>query len=135
MTRHWLDQVMTRLGKFLDDSDSKGSWLWLDKNDSGTSLLSWSQNLSARCSMVCSSGHLCVSGGSEKNANIYQCTLVFGMETKLCESYEAHELNLMLCMSCSLNKFLSCACLSRTSCWLVSMCSLTPWCKTDFEFF
>jgi len=36
-----LDQVMTltRLEKFLDDSDSKGLWLWLDKNDSDTSLL------------------------------------------------------------------------------------------------
>jgi len=36
-----LDQVMTltRLEKILDDSDSKGLWLWLDKNDSDTSLL------------------------------------------------------------------------------------------------
>jgi len=39
-----LDQVMTRLwlDKISDDSDSKGSWLWLDRNDSGTSL-DWKQ--------------------------------------------------------------------------------------------
>jgi len=40
VTRLWLDQVMTltltRLEKILDDSDSKGLWFWLDKNDSGT---------------------------------------------------------------------------------------------------
>ena len=36
-----LDQSMTltRLEKNLDDSDSRGLWLWLDKNDSDTSLL------------------------------------------------------------------------------------------------
>ena len=39
-TLTWLDQVMTltRLVKILDDSDSKGLWLWFNKNDSGTSL-------------------------------------------------------------------------------------------------
>jgi len=30
--------TLTRLEKILDDSDSKGLWLWLDKNDSDTSL-------------------------------------------------------------------------------------------------
>jgi len=39
----WLDSLcdstLTRLEKIFDDSDPKGLWLWLDKNDSGTSLL------------------------------------------------------------------------------------------------
>jgi len=41
VTRLWLDHVMTlaRLEKILDDSDSKGLWLWLDKNDSDASLI------------------------------------------------------------------------------------------------
>ena len=36
-----LDQVMTLTltRQYLNDSDSKGLWLWLDKNDSDTSLL------------------------------------------------------------------------------------------------
>jgi len=33
--------TLTRLEKFLEDSDSKGLWLWLEKNESGTSLLIW----------------------------------------------------------------------------------------------
>jgi len=33
-----IDQIMTLTRKKLDDSDSKGLYLWLDKNYSGTSL-------------------------------------------------------------------------------------------------
>jgi len=35
-TKLWLDSDSTR--KFLDDSNLKRLWLWLDKHDSGTSL-------------------------------------------------------------------------------------------------
>ena len=47
VTRLWLDQVMilTRLEKNLDDSDSRGLWLWLDKNDSDTSLLNLTKKM------------------------------------------------------------------------------------------
>jgi len=40
MTLTRFDQVMTltRHEEILDDSDSKGLWPWLDKNDSDTSL-------------------------------------------------------------------------------------------------
>ena len=39
VTLTWLDHVMTRpwLEKILYDSDSKGLWPWIDKDDSGTS--------------------------------------------------------------------------------------------------
>jgi len=35
--------TLTQLEKILDDSDSTGLWLWLDKNDSGTSLVQQNQ--------------------------------------------------------------------------------------------
>ena len=39
MTRSDSTVLVTRLEKFLDDSDSKGLWLWRDENVSGTSLV------------------------------------------------------------------------------------------------
>jgi len=37
--------ILTRLEKNLDDSDSRGLWLWLDKNDSDTSLLNLTKQM------------------------------------------------------------------------------------------
>jgi len=55
------DQAMTltRLEKILDYSDSKGLWLWLDKNDSDTSLLVACKDQVGR-PRACSKNNICM---------------------------------------------------------------------------